>query len=312
MKMTPKRTPTVSGWMQSSRRNRRGLAEIVGTLMLVVIVVAAATAFSFFVAAYQKELQSQETMTHDRELEDLKVIDVSETTCQNFTRGCASGSALPGSFAEISFLVASLDVNAMWLTGLFLNGGGIVNYTATYHNHTIVDPCYDGSTTSGVNGLVPCAALSLPSYSTVLISLDLDGNVPYAAAAFGGTNDLILPTSVLDFQILTLLTNLFTESFTPPDAIASVFYVSNGTAPVAVFDGLESFQPSSANNASILGYSWDFVNTSTPAVVAEQLSGAEVEWPAKLPPGMYDVTLSVTDTDGLTGTTTLAYNQIAT
>lgn len=312
--MPPKPRRALKDSMRFRRKNRRALAEIVGTLMLVVIVVAAATAFSFFVAAYQKQLQAQETLSHDRALEDLKVIDVTEVSCADFSLRSYVGCLEPGvptdSFANISFLVASLDVNTIWITGLFLNGQGVVTYNATYGNGTQLHPCFNPSAFVGgepLSGLVLCAPLALPPYSTVKLTLDVDEDVPWAPA-FGGTSNLLLPSSDLNFQILTQLTNLFTETFSPPDAIASVFFVSDGSSSVPVFDGLSSYQPASANNASILAYVWTIFNNSSKTTMPPPPSGAEIELPYPLEPGtIYLVNLTVTNTDGLSGMSSLTY-----
>lgn len=104
--------------------------------------------------------------------------------------------------------------------------------------------------------MILCAPLALYSYSTVNLTLNLDENVPWVHA-FGVAAGPLLPNSDLSFQILTSLTHLFTETFSPPDAVASIFFVSSGDSSVPVLDGLNSYQPASANNASILSYTWD-------------------------------------------------------
>jgi flagellin-like protein len=292
--------------MRWRTRGSRGLAEIVGTLMLVVIVVAAVTAFSFFVASYQKQLQAQETLSHDRALEGIKVIGVTEVTCAQFVGGCSSNGSPNDSFASISFRVASLDVNTIAVTGLFLDGMGIVDYTATPSTGGAISPCYNSSAHHPGNrtsGLVPCAPLRLGSYSTVTFTFNLDENTTDSAFAFAGS-EVLLPTSALSLQVLTQLTNLFTASFAPPDAVISVFYVSNAGSSVPVFDGLSSYQPPTANNASILWYNWTISNASCPI----PSTGAEFEC-GNLSMGPHTVVLTVTDTDGLSGTTQLTYTQ---
>ena len=278
--------------------------------MLVVIVVAAATAFAFFVASYQKQLQAEETKNHDRALEGVKAIDVAEVSCQGFPTHCYS-NASGTSFASVSFVVASLDVNTIVLTGLFLNGRGIVNYTATFANGTTVAPCYDDSAHipgNRTSGLVPCAPLALGSYSTVTFQFDLNENTS-SAFAFGGSYDQLLPDTDLTLELLTQLANLFTATFPAPDAVASVFFVSNGSSSVPVFDGLNSYQPASANNASILWYNWTIKNQTTDTVSCSG-TGAEFECPGGvLVRGVYLAILQVTNTDGLSSTTNITYTQ---
>lgn len=284
--------------------------------MLVVIVVAAATAFSFFVASYQKQLQAQETLAHNRALENVKVLDVAVVPCLDYPKKCNDSTAPNDSFANVSFLVASLDVNKIAISGLFLNGGGVVNFTAVYPNGTAVDPCYNQSQhepgpANLTTGLVPCGPIPLPSYSSVRLFLNLDENQS-GAFAFGGSDARLLPTSDMVLKVLTQLANVFTETFAPPSAVASIFFVSSGGASVPVFDGLNSYQPPTSDNASIIGYAWNLTDLSTsPSSIAHCPTeiGPEIECEGLTPGSNYSVTLVVTNTDGLVGTTSISYTQ---
>jgi len=322
--------------MRSCRRNRRGLAEIVGTLMLVVIVVAAATAFAFFVAAYQKQVQAEETATHDRELEALKVVGVSEVLCSSSsppTTGECENATSSGSFADLSFTVASLDVNPISVTGLFINQHPVVNFTVLSPKPE--DPCYVAANDSNSTfGLMPCQPTILPAFgkATFLLNLDDDnpcGGVTTACAicvgyplssdckgyfALGPYSDLFSPTGDILLQFLTGLGNMFTVSFAPPVPVISVFYVSDGSVSVPVFDGLSSYQPPEADNATILWYNWSILPVAGSGAanatcgLSGAYSGAEFEC-SGLIAGEYSVRLEVTNTDGLLGVTSETYTQ---
>jgi len=300
--------------MHRFRRRSGGLAEIVGTLMLVVIVVAAATAFSFFVASYQKTLQTQETQRHDKALEAVKVIAVSKQECSDYSpTPCAASNAPSTSFATLSVLVASLDVNTIQISGVFVNGFGVVNYTAQYANTTIVSPCYNASAHlrgMPLTGVVDCRRVPLPPYSTLRIKLDLDAPAMYAPTyALGVPYDGISSTSDLSVGLLTGLTNYFVETFSPPVAIASIFFVSNGSTSVPVFDGLSSYQSAGADNVSILWYNWTATSTDAGAATCGPYSGAEFEASCFTEGATYTIVLEVTNTDGLSGSISLAYTQ---
>ena len=276
--------------------------------MLVVIVVAAATAFSFFVAAYQKQLQAEETLSHDRALEEVKVLGISEVRCAARNVTCASSGAPTDSFATLTFLVASLDVNRISIAGLFLNGTGVSNYTAAFPNGTRIDPCYNSSAHvngSLTSGLVPCSPISLPSYSSVKLEFNLD-QASVGAFVFGGSDDLFVPTSDITLQVLTGLANDFTDTFAPPSAVASVFFVSNGSASVPVFDGLNSYQPAGSDNATVLWYNWSLVGVPHGPLT---YSGPEFEAHGLNSTHSYTVYLNVTNSDGLSGSTNLSYTQ---
>ncbi|HTT16977.1 MAG TPA: hypothetical protein VMH49_06460 [Thermoplasmata archaeon] len=299
--------------MRRFRAHARGLAEIVGTLMLVVIVVAAATAFSFFVAAYQRQVEAQETLNHDRTLEKVKVVGVSESTCASLWKanGCNESGAPNGSFANLSFVVSSLDVNRIVVSALFIDKLGVVNYTARWANGTTVSPCYNASahvTGKTFTGLVACAPLSIPAFASVTLKFDLDAGVKTPSDApvyaLGLEDDAVSATGPLTFQLLTSLANLFTQTFVPPVAVASIFFVSDGTGSVPVFSGLASFQPPGADNASLVWYYW----TTSPTTNCSGVSSPELECDGLAPGHVYAVTLQVTNTDGLSGTASLTYS----
>ncbi len=305
--------------MRRYRRSRRALAEIVGTLMLVVIVVAAATAFSFFVAAYQKQVQAEETLTHDRALEDVKVIGLSEVSCATAPRGCESG-ADTSSFAALTILISSLDVNSIGVAELILDDHPIVNYTDRIGYGPQQSPCWNGSDSGPLHGLVPCVPWFIPADAAVSITLTLDidnkstlevnNTTTYnrnITPALGGPFDSLVPTSDITLEVLTELTNVFTETFSPPDAVASVFFVSGGSMPVPVFDGLGSYQPAGAVNASILWYNWTITVKNTTTTFNG--TGAEYQDSKLANDTTYNVTLTVTNTEGLTGSTLISYTQ---
>ena len=295
--------------------------------MLVVIVVAAATAFSFFVAAYQKQLQAQETLTHDRNLEAVKVIGITEVLCSSPSAACEALPTSPGPvFADVSFTVASLDVNPISIASLFVNQHPVVNFTVLSPGPT--DPCYDAANrTNATHGLAPCSIATIPSLGRVTFTLNLDDNAsglclgppPSTSCngyfAFGPYSDLLSPSTDILLQVLTSLGNQFTVAFAPPVPVVSVFFVSAGLTSAPVFDGLGSYQPPEADNTSILWYNWSITNVSGGAVIptcgvggSNLSSGGEFEC-AGMVSGTYSVTLEVTNTDGLTAVAKVPYSQ---
>lgn len=314
--------PTGGSAMQRWRGSSRGLAEIVGTLMLVVIVVAAATAFSFFVASYQKQVQNEETLNHDRALEGVKIVGISDAPCMvgptaycNVKDVCSA----PTCFANVTFTVVSLDVNPMGFTNIFLNHLPVVNYTATIRGST-ESPCYNSSNKlNNTSGVFPCSTLVVPGSSTVILHFSLGGcvnakcgNDAYWALGPGEGPGNIPSSSQFSLQFLTERGNQFSEIFAPPAAVISVFYVSGGTLSIPVFDGLNSYQPKNSDNSSVVTYNWTVTNGSgTPPLVGTDCgvdgvgSGGEFECAGLN--GTYTVTLTVTNSDGLTGVTSIPY-----
>ncbi len=282
--------------MRPFRRDRRALAEIVGTLMLVVIVVAAATAFSFFVAAYQKQLQAEETLTHDKSLENLRILALSPN---------ASGS--PPTLASLTVELASSDVNPTVVDGMSLNGYAVVNYT-------VVD--FSGknlSTTECLNGnpflsTSASCVLDVPAETQVFLELNLVYDSP--GYSFPTNVSVTLTESdTLNFELYTSLGNVFTQSFVPPVAIAQLSFVGSVTASNPILDGSSSYQPAggSGENVTIDEWRWSVVQpgNETPCHTSgdcDTYSGQEYELPLPFSPdSTYFIYLNVTNSDSLVG-----------
>ncbi|HTP54384.1 MAG TPA: hypothetical protein VML94_05435 [Thermoplasmata archaeon] len=304
--------------MRRWRGSSRGLAEIVGTLMLVVIVVAAATAFSFFVAAYQKQVQDEEALTHDRALESVKIVGIEASPCQvGFNNTCHS-LGCDSCIANLSFTVVSLDVNAMGFTNLFLNHLPVVNYTATVRG-SIQSPCFNATSRNNTTwGLFPCSTLVVPGSSTVTLHFNLGGCLTphcgsnaYWALGPGEGPGNIPSSNQFSLQFVTARGNQFAETFSPPVAVISVFYVSGGLTSIPVFDGLNSYQPKSADNSSVVQYAWHVTDSNGMNITDPNCGnngvGTGGEFECANLTGSYDVQLMVTNSDGLTGMTSIPF-----
>jgi len=282
--------------------------------MLVVIVVAAATAFAFFVASYQHQVQAEETLNHDRSLESLKGIGLTELLCTPLNcnpRGTCS--TVGGCFGSVSFTIASLDINKISLENLFFDHLPVVNYTASIRGST-VSPCFNASERSNSTyGVSACGPLIIPGYSTAIVTFNLGlcfapncTDRGYWALGPGeGPADLGSAGGFV-LSAVTGLGNQFTESFLPPVPISTVFFVSNGTGSVPVFDGLGSYQPRGADNSSIILYGWTIVEAGTSVTVAVG-AGGEFEVGTLTSGTPYNVTLTVTNSDGLSAAGTIPF-----
>lgn len=270
--------------MRPLRRNDRGLSEIVGTLMLVLIVVTAATLFAAFVASYQKQVQAEESFSHDQSLESVHILSL-ETTLTS------SGAA----FASFAFTIASEYVNPSGILAIFVNNDPLTQFA--WENLT--------TGTSGTYNLGQNFILS--PYDVVQITLGLSGSTD----SFSGS--VPLPNSYIKFDVDTALQNVFERIFLPPTALAIASETNpSGSSPILLFDGSTSFQ--SGANSSIVEWAWtieDTTTTASPNTLYE--NGEEIE----LSPGSTGevlapgdnllVTLVVTNNEGLDGSTTISY-----
>ncbi len=221
-------------------RRQRGLAEIVGTLMLVVIVVAAATAFSFFVASYQAQVQAEETAAHNKALEDLKILSLAPTINHETL-----------TLADLQIELASLDPNPTVITGMTINSEAVANYTVTDSSGSpLANGCFNAVAYSGSNS---SCTLTVPAEAQTFLEFNLTFKTPLYA--FGPATVSLGDDGLLDFKSFTSLGNEFTQSFVPPVAVAQVSFV--GSFPV--LDGSGSYQPSSGSggNATVDSWQWD-------------------------------------------------------
>jgi flagellin-like protein len=261
--------------MRRFRRSERGLSEIVGTLMLVVIVVTAATLLAAFVATYQQQLQTEQAFTHDQSLESLKVLGL--TTALDASRTA---------FENINFTLASEYINPSTVLGISINNVPLKSFWwENLANHTWQE------TTLG-------ASLSLASEQEILVSTSTSsGNDSFLGAP-------PVPNVYLKVDVYTLLQNDFSRVFLPPVALSVVSNLTLSPSNWAtLLDGSQSFQP--GGNASIVEWNWSVVSLASPGT-ATYFSGEEAEVsPAFLTGQHYWVNLTVTNSDGLLGTTRL-------
>jgi flagellin-like protein len=233
--------------MHRRRLDSRGLSEIVGTLMLVLIVVAAATAFSFFVASYEKTLLAQEATNHTRSLEALDVVAV-------HTMPVMAGSAI---FGNLTITMASEDVNTIQITNLLVNGNVVVSYQLTYlSNGTEVN--------IGIKTGEGNSSFLLPTLQQVDITLQL--NTSATLFSFLASSEIPTAQSYLIIEFETQLGNDFKSIYVPPTALAELTYIQsvNHTGVIVenpVLDGTHSFQQ--GGNETIVGWNWLITNTTS-------------------------------------------------
>ncbi len=268
------------------RANALGLSEIVGSLMLVLIVVSAATAFSYFIASYQKQVQAQENAAHQKALESLHVITV--RTQLNYSGG-------PGALLTLNFSVESLDVNPIHLTGLDIDNQAVRNYSVWALNLT-----------TGTFQTIQVAALGVLDIGpNEQFNLAVDVSSGSASSSFYDPSFGLLSSSYVQTDLFTDLANDFRASFLPPSAIPLVTVdqtfnaTTNTFVPVPILDGLNSIQP--GTNDTIVSWSWSISPDGTVA------SGEEAEAVFATTGIEHTITLVVTNNVGLVGVGSINY-----
>ncbi|MCI4320134.1 MAG: hypothetical protein L3K23_08410 [Thermoplasmata archaeon] len=279
--------------MRRFRASARALSEIVGTLMLVLIVVVAATAFAAFVQAYQKQAQSEQAFSNEQHLESLRILNVIPTV--NATN--------PSAWESLNFTLASEYINSATITSVAVNSNPLAQYQVLR-----VDPSTGLYSLSWVRGNATSAQLILAPREQVNLIVNLSKSP--TTGSFYGLNFTLPTTSYIQLSLFTALQNKFNGLFLPPTALAIIstivtFY--NGTLQtVPVLDGSHSFQ---TGNASIVGWMWKVYEGFAPHAQFAP-TGEQVVAPSYFPgpPGShYNVTLNVTNNDGLTSTASIPY-----
>ncbi len=266
--------------------------------MLVVIVVAAATAFSFFVAAYQKQLQGQETLEHNKALEKLRILGLEP----------AVSAKHPPVLSSITLELASLDVNPIAVTGLLLGGDAVVEYNVTSSSGLpLATGCLNGNPYVAAN---TSCFLGLPAESQIFLQLDINprDSPNQSYSLLPNVEADLTESSVLDFEVLTSLGNSFTQSFVPPVAIAGITFVTS----FPILDGSNSYQPaeSGSSNSTIDFWIWNVAANplSNCSNDCGPWSGQEVELPNQFAPSTtYTISLTVVNTESLVATAQIDY-----
>jgi len=183
----------------------------------------------------------------------------------------------------------------------------INNQPLVHFNWTDLSTAATGSFRIGGN-------LNITSFHEVYVALNINDST-YAQKnstfSFFNPSEVPKPNQYLKFDIDTLLQNDFTRVFLPPTALAVASEINpSGTSPIILFDGSTSFQ--SGGNSSIVQWEWFATNqlhhNATNGTVGP-LFGEEVQLsPGNFTPDeAYWVNLTVTNSVGLDGTTSISY-----
>jgi len=302
--------------MRRFREQQRGLAEIVGTLMLVLIVVAAVTAFSLFVASYQQQVQSEEAHAHDQALESLRVTAI---------RPIYNSTAQ--AYRSLNLTVVSNDINPTVIVALTVNDNSVTSYNVTTSSVPL-----PGITIPNGGLLITNGDFSMPAESSVTILVTFGGH--YSSFNYTVT---LSDTQYVKVNLFTADSNTFTQVFLPPTAAIAVTEQTVGLSSLlTILDGSKSYQQ--GGNSTILSWNWTVQNetwqktcqVATPPATCDPSKSNEgnltvspcswvpiaicygiaapVNWVGGLYPGnIYTIDLIVTNTDGMVGESNITY-----
>jgi flagellin-like protein len=276
------------------RGDRRGLAEIVGTLMLVLIVVAAATAFSYFVAAEEQTNLAEQTALHDKNLENVTIQSVMDNP--PLPLGCVGVAC---TFAgSLVLVVASSDIYATNVTDIAVGGDPATTFCQTPNDTMAVNCAVPGNvqTFAAAGGN---AWLNLTPFTVTAVTLS------YTSFYL---QPFVFSMNSVQVQMGTLRGNTFVETLFPPVPEIGLDFLTG----FPILDGSQSYQPhtGSSPSAAIVQWVWTVVSKDPnyPAGVFYYGQEAQLPYPFITSPAtQYTITLNVTNTIGLSGTASEVY-----
>jgi flagellin-like protein len=278
----------------------RGIAEVVGTLMLILIVVAASIALAAFVASYQKQLQSEQAEAQQRSLESLKVLNLAQVNAQPSPNNTK--------LANFSFILASEFVNPSTISSLSVNGNPLRFFAVT----PLAPDA--GPANCSFNSTTP---LTLAPFAEVEITVNTNASSTGLCGYSFFSTSLSFPIDeFVQIGIFTILQNTFTTVFLPPTAVPLVTTLaefsgggsSTGFVNVPVLDGANSFQ---AGNGTLTSWDWFVTNTTAGSNETWTAGGEQLVAPF-VSTGYghvytYSIALTVEDSNELLGISTIDY-----
>jgi flagellin-like protein len=270
------------------RSGRRGLAEIVGTLMLVLIVVAAATAFSFFVASTEQTNLAEQTALHMKNLENVTIESILNTP--------PNPTAVPAFPGSIVIVLSSSDIYATNLTDIAIGGDPATTFCQTPGGCNVTNAS-DGPNFQTFSGAGGSGYVNLTSFTVTAVTID------YLAFYI---QPFVYSLSSVEVQMGSTRGNEFVSTLFPPIPEFGVTSISGWP----VLDGTQSYQPheDSSPEANIVDWDWVVTDHSGTAPGDGDYTGQEAQLSAQFEAGVvYTITLTVTNTFGLSGSSSETY-----
>src|SRR5271170_1561974 len=265
--------------MHRRRMNHLGLAEIVGTLMLVLIVVAAATAFAFFVSSEEQINLNEQTQLHFKNLENVTIQSVENTPPGHTGTG------------SLVLIVASSDIYATNVTDIAVGGNPALAFCQNPARTGAVN-CSNPSNFQVFSGAGGSAFVNLTPFTVTAVTIN------YTAFYL---QPFVFSNSTIQVQMGTTRGNEFVTTLFPPVAEWGLDFITG----FPVLDGTLSYQPHTTSSppSSLDQWVWGVRNAAGTADPDNgPYFGQEAQLPQEFAAGAtYEIWLHVTNTLGLEG-----------
>lgn len=214
-------------------RNNRGVSEVVGAMLLIVVAIIAVSGVAVMVAEMQKNAAERQSNIEAIENENLKIMSIIPTL----------NDTDPTRFSALRINVMNLNSQESRVAAVLINGRPADNITSTDQYNTPRNFSYYDR-------------LIIPAGQSRNIDVNFSGD---ANSFANGHNVSALET--LKITIFTAGANTFTRIFTPPKALikTSIETEDIGVAQrdILLLDGSDSF-----DDGSITGYNWSIGNVT--------------------------------------------------
>jgi flagellin-like protein len=297
-------------------KNRRGVSNVVGALMLILIVISASTAIAVFIAQTQEVKQQAEMAALRRSLENLDIIEVkpdyNDSGILNITY-----------FSVANFHSEDIRLNSVFINGLPLYTLPNINFTIKRGDQALENWSY---TTRGFkrwsrwnesNGWKNISELwdvsnitphPLYIHPRELITFRLTNlNEKTISPVLGLIIDDKTPITI---KVTTVLTNVFEETFFPPTTIIMIkteaLWNGSNYQGYIILDGSLSDHP---GNGYIAQWYWTIENATDPNIYNWSNQGRKIraEFNESQNNVKYIIKLEVIDNFGMRGKASLFY-----
>jgi hypothetical protein len=287
--------------------------------MLILIVVAAAVALAAFVAGYESQELAQRGYEDNKDLENLRVVSI-----------VPNGTLGPNdNYTSMNVTIGSTDPNPTTILNISVNNNVVTKFYYGFQGGPLHRDGVGFPGNGNVNG-----SLTVPGDGVVTIYLS---NVDPVNESFAMTGTAITANAPLAISLYTNYQNDFMFTYIPPVPIIKVDVVPGlGYNYTTIVDGLASFQPS-GGNATLSSWTWNISGVTYDGAIVASKEYTDFFLPHPFGPDVqtdvplcadpqstpaacsdaptyanyvsaYDITLVLTNSDGLVATTNVTYS----
>jgi hypothetical protein len=278
--------------MRLLKKDRSGVSEIVGAMMLVLIVVIAASSFAIFLSQYQASEQAQRLDDQKRTQEKIKITSIVPLDDDD-----------DGMWDSFNFTITSLHNERSEISRMAINDNTVRQFTVwriSEYTGMLEDQEYEAGDT---------LILSAREAMTVLVEV-ADFNSMYNPSAVYSTDGYV------KMDIITGWMNSFSKTFAPPSSVATHSpgsWYNTYTGQYEYYVTLNGRSSVGYDGAYIMSWNWTVKSTNytdptnLTDIVWTNATGSVCRVDFPFQDAFNEVTLTVTDNFGMIGRSTISF-----